>query len=102
MSVYSVSVCENGKLYCCISESDIDKISENTYVVINDTEYKIDNISKLPVPADEKISPYGLYLGNFEPGDWIYIAEIDAQIKDGVYKTKVITEHISPILLLLN
>ena len=102
MTVSSVSICEKGKVSCYISEKDIDKISDDTYVKIKDCEYKITNLSELPVPAYENISSYGLHLGEFENNEWVYIAELEANLKDGIYKTQVVSECVSPISLLLN
>ena len=102
MTITSVTVCEAGKSYCYISEKDIDKISDNTYVRIENLEYKINDVSKLPVPASDKISQYGLHLGNFENDEWVYMAEIETTFDDGIYKTYVISECVSPISLILN
>ena len=102
MTITSVTVCEAGKSYCYISEKDIDKISDNTYVRIENLEYKINDVSKLPVPASDKISQYGLHLGNFENDEWVYWAKIDATLKDGVYKTYIVSDCVSPISLILN
>ena len=102
MTITSVTVCEAGKSYCYISEKDIDKISDNTYVRIENLEYKINDVSKLPVPASDKISQYGLHLGNFENDEWVYMAEIETTFDDGIYKTYVISDCISPISLILN
>ena len=54
ITITSVTVCEGGRTYCYISENDIDRISADSYVRINDSEYKMNNISKLLVPAVEK------------------------------------------------
>ena len=102
MTITSVTVCEADKSYCYISEKDIDKISDNTYVRIENLEYKINDVSKLPVPASDKISQYGLHLGNFENDEWVYMAEIETTFDDGIYKTYVISECVSPISLILN
>ena len=102
ITITSVTVCEDGKSYCYISENDIDKISDNAYVKIDEYEYKINDISKLPVPVSGKISPYGLHLGNFENDDWVYYAEIETTLKDGAYKTYIVSDCVSPISLILN
>lgn len=102
ITITSVTVCEDGKSYCYISENDIDKISDNTYVRIDKSEYKINDISELPSPALGQISPYGLHLGNFENDDWVYQAEIETTLKDGIYKTCIVSDCVSPISLILN
>lgn len=102
ITITSVTVCEDGKSYCYISENDIDKISDNAYVRIEESEYKINDISQLPVPVSGQISPYGLHLGSFENDEWVYWAKIDATLKDGVYKTYIVSDCVSPISLILN
>ena len=102
MTITSVTVCEAGKSYCYISEKDIDKISDDTYIRIEDSEYKLKKVSKLPVPVSEQISPYALHVGNFENDEWVYWAEIETTLDDGIYKTYVISECVSPISLILN
>lgn len=102
MTISSVTVCEDGESYCYISENDIDKIQDNAHVRIDNSEYKINNVSKLPVPAFGQISPYGLHLGDFEKDEWVYQAEIETTLDDGIYKTYIPTERISPISLLWN
>lgn len=102
MTVPSVTICEDGKAYCYISENDIEKITDNAYARIEGNDYVLDNISKLPVPATEVISSYGLHIGNFESGEWVYTAELDSTIEDGIYRTDIILESVSPISLLMN
>ena len=102
ITIASVTVCEDGKSYCYISENDIDKISADSYIKIEDSDYKINKVSQLPVPAFGEISPYGLHLGNFENDEWVYWAEIEATLKDGVYKTYIVSDCVSPISLIMN
>lgn len=102
ITVPSVTVCEDGKAYCYISENDMKKITDNAYARIEGSEYDLDNISKLPVPATEVISFYGLHIGNFESDEWVYTAEIESTLEDGIYKTNIIVESVSPISLLMN
>ena len=102
IAVSSVTVCDDGKAYCYISENDIEKITDNAYARIEGNDYVLDNISKLPVPASDVISSYGLHIGNFESGEWVYTAEIESTIEDGIYRTDIILESVSPISLLMN
>lgn len=102
IAVSSVTVCDDGKAYCYISENDIEKITDNAYARIEGNDYVLDNISKLPVPASGVISSYGLHIGNFESGEWVYTAELESTIEDGIYRTDIILESVSPISLLMN
>ncbi|MBR5265185.1 MAG: hypothetical protein IKV63_01065 [Clostridia bacterium] len=102
MTIDCVAVCKDGDAYCYISEKDADKLSDDAFVRIEDSEYKINDVSQLPVPAVEEISPYGLHLGGLEDDEWVYAAETDAALNDGIYKACVILESVSPISLILN
>jgi hypothetical protein len=102
IAVSSVTVCDDGKAYCYISENDMEKITDNAYARIEGNDYVLDNISKLPVPALDVISSYGLHIGNFESDEWVYTAEIESTIEDGIYRTNIIVESVSPISLLMN
>ena len=102
ITVPSVTVCKDGKAYCYISENDMEKMTDNAYARIEGSEYDLDNISKLPVTATEVISSYGLHIGNFESNEWVYTAEIESTLEDGIYKTNIIVESVSPISLLMN
>ena len=97
-----MTVCEDGKAYCYISENDMEKITDNAYARIEGSKYDLDNISKLPVPATDVISSYGLHIGNFESDEWVYTSEIDSTFEDGIYKTNIIVESVSLISLLMN
>lgn len=102
MTVSSVTICEDGKAYCYISENDMEKITDNAYARIENVEYNLDNISKLPVPASDVISSYGLHIGSFENDEWVYTAELESALEDGIYKTNIVVESVSPISLLMN
>ena len=102
MTVPSVTICEDGKAYCYISENDMEKITDNAYARIENVEYNLDNISKLPVPASDVISSYGLHIGSFENDEWVYTAELESALEDGIYKTNIVVESVSPISLLMN
>lgn len=102
IAVSSVTVCDDGKANCYISENDIEKITDNAYARIEGNDYVLDNISKLPVPASDVISSYGLHIGNFESGEWVYTAELESTIEDEIYRTDIILESVSPISLLMN
>lgn len=102
ITVPTVTVCEKGKAYCYISENDMEKITDNSYARIKGSEYSLDNISKLPVPASDVISSYGLHIGNFESDEWVYTAEMESTLEDGIYKTNIIVKRVSPISLLMN
>ncbi len=102
ISVGGVAVCEDGSVTCYISESDIEKISDAARVRINGESYTISNVSELPVPAENTLSPYGLHLASFNDNEWVYSASVDGNLTDGIYKAEIVIESISPVSLLMN
>ncbi len=102
ITVGAVAVCEDGSSVCYISESDIERISDPALVRINEESYTLTDISKLPVPAEETLSPYGMHLASIDEGEWVYSASVDGKMKDGIYKAEIVIESISPVSLLMN
>lgn len=96
----AVTICENGRAVCYISEGEAEGISG--IIHINGGDYVLEGMSALPKPVEGMISPYGLHIAGFNDDEWVYTAEIDAGLPDGVYKTKVVIDNISPISLLMN
>lgn len=98
----SVAVCENGKVYCYIQEKDVNKLTADTYAKIDNEKYQLTNISKLPSPVIETLSPYAVHVAGFENDDWVYTAEIEAPLDDGIYSADIIIQSVSPISLFIN
>ena len=103
VTIGSVAVCENNTVSCFISENDVDSIPDTATVQIETKSYPLANISKLPVPANDKMSSYAMHLGNIDKNEWVYYALVnEVELDDGIYKAKIIIESVSPISLLTN
>lgn len=103
ITVGSVAICENGSVFCFISEDEIDKIPDTATVRIKTQSYSLADISKLPVPAKENMSSYALHLGNISEDEWVYYAPVyNAGLDDGIYKAEIIVESVSPVSLFTN
>ena len=95
-------VSEDGKLKVYVKEADMNEITLNTELTINDEEYKIRSISDDPVQVDSLFNEYMLHIGNLKEGEWVYVLNLDSNLKAGVYKAKVVKEKIKPLSLLFN
>ena len=88
----AVTVCENGEAFCYIAEDRRADLSSHTTVQIEGQTYPLGAVSDVPVPAAEQLSAYGLHLGDFDEGAWVYTAQVEALTEDGVYQTAVLGE----------
>ena len=43
---------------------------------------------------------YALYVGNMQPGEWVYEIDVDGEFTDGNYEVELITDEISPLSFL--
>jgi len=106
----------NGKIESCIttglvadgsyakllvSESDGEKITDESYVEIDGKKYEIISISNLT--NDDPIeSDYLLHKAELTADDWYNVVTIKCNLKAGEYKGKLVYEVISPVTFVLN
>ncbi len=102
ITLAAVTVCENGKAVCYVSEYDAEHITEGTSVRIDGDEFSVAYIPDLPVPAKDTVSGYAAHIGGFDENGWVYALELNGEMTDGIYKTDIVTERVSPVSLLLN
>ena len=100
IKIGSVVVCENNKAVCFIPEKSIGDVSENSDISIDGKVYVLGEVSEIPCPVNECLSPYGIHLANLGEDEWVYTAQIDADMENGIYKAEIVLESISPVSLL--
>ena len=98
----AVTVCQNGAAVCFVDEGQIDEISDDTEFRIGGRPYTHGEISARPEKACDAMSEYAAHVGLYDENQWVYAAVLRADLDDGVYETEVVTQSISPILLLTN
>ena len=98
----AVTVCRNGTAVCYVDEGQIDDISENTHFRVGGRSYKLSEISDMPQKATDAMSEYAAHVGQYNEDNWVYAAVLCADLDDGIYETEVVTQSVSPILLLMN
>lgn len=102
ITVGGVAVCENGNAILYISEKDTDKISKSAEVRIGEQTCNLYDISDVPVPADDVLSPYARHAANFSDDEWVYTAKVDCSPEKGVHKAKIIINSVPPVSLLID
>lgn len=102
ISETAVTVCKNGRAVCYINENNSEDISEKTEFNIEDENYYMKSITKIPCKVSDALSEYEAHVVDFDENAWVYAVELEPKPEDGIYKTKVILNSVSPISLLLN
>jgi len=100
MTLGTVAVCESGSTVCCVSESDMEKISEKSEVRVEERTLLVRHISELPIPVKDYLSDYEIHVGGFSENEWVYVLELDGSLEDGIYPGSIVLESVSPMTLL--
>ena len=98
----AVTVCQNGEAVCFVDEGQIDNISDDTDFRIGGRSYTRSEISARPEKVSDAMSEYAAHVGLYDENHWVYAAILRTDLDDGIYETEVVTQSISPILLLMN
>ncbi len=96
------AVSEQDTVYCYIKEGDLDKIRLDMPIMIEGQSYNIIDISSTPTSLDDGADDYLLYAGEIMPGEWVYTANLDANLEDGIYEASITTESIALITFIIN
>lgn len=101
----SAGTCEDGVLTCYVRESDIDAVRQaagaGMEITASGELCLIVSVGTEPVAISQK-DEYLLYLGGFQPGEWVYEVKAKTTLPDGTYEASMITESVSPMSFLLN
>ena len=84
----------DGGPVCYIAEDDMDAVRAGQTVHIAGKDYTLSGVAAKPVPADGSLDAYALHVGGMEADGWVYPAELDAVLSEGIYE--------APISFLLN
>ena len=97
--IETIAVAKDGNVTCYISETDLQNVKDGTSVFIGEKEYQIENVSEIPVELTEEQL---LALGKESSGGKFYLATVNANLEDGIYKAEFITDSVSPASFVLN
>ncbi len=99
-------MCKNGVLTCYVREDDIEAVRQaaekGMTVSVSEQSFPIFGIEEKPITVSRDTDEYFLYLGGFQPGEWVYEIKVKADLADGVYEASMVTESVSPMSFLLD
>ena len=87
---------------CYIAEDDFPSVHAGQTVHIAGEDYVLADVASKPVVVDESFDAYALHVGGLQAGQWVYPAELDAALDEGIYEARVVVDSVSPISFLLN
>lgn len=95
------AIVSGNKAVILIPEENGDEIDIGMTVKIDGSEVSITSVDDEPKQYGSE-NAYALHLGGHTEGDWLYAAQAETTLGDGVYKAYVTTETVSPIEFLFN
>lgn len=87
------------QLNCYIPEEIYNKVTEESYIIVEKTEYK--NINYIGPELSQGSVPI-LKAAGIEDGDWFYVISCPINKNDGYYSGTLIFEKITPISFIFN
>ena len=101
-TVSAVAVCEDGTVMLYVEEEKGSLVEPGMEVRIGESVGEVTEVSDLPAAAKEKLSDYALHLGGFSAEAWVYSAETDAALSEGIYAAEIILESMKPMSFVMN
>ncbi len=101
-SVPAVGIAKGGKMVCLVKKEFGDRFTQDMKLKIDDREYNVSVRSPKPVTVWDTTDPYALFIGDMQPGEWVYEIDVDGSFTDGAYAADLVTEEVSPVTFLFN
>lgn len=95
--VPGVGIAKDGRMVCLVKKEYGDRFTKGMKLEIDGEEYSATLRDSKPVTVWETTDPYALFIGDMQPGEWVYEIDVDGSFTDGSYEAKLITESISPL-----
>ncbi len=92
----------DGAVVCYIEEDDLNAVRLGQTVHIGGEDHTLADVASMPVEVDGSFDAYALHVGGLEAGQWVYPAQLDAPLAEGVYEAEIVVDGVSPISFLLN
>lgn len=99
-TVPGVGIVKSSKMICLVKKEYGERFTGDMKVKIDDGEYGVSLKSDKPVTVWDTLDDYSLYIGDMQPGEWVYELDVDGDFADGTYEAWLITEKISPVSFL--
>ena len=100
--VPAVGIAKNGKMVCLVKKEYGDRFTEDMKLKIDNEEYRASVRNPKPVTVWDSTDPYALFIGDMQPGEWIYEIDVEGSFTDGAYEANLITEEVSPLSFLFS
>ena len=99
-TVPCVGISRDGKMVCLVKKEYADRLNGDLKAKIDGEEYAATKASDKPATVWETTDSYSLYVGDLQPGEWVYELLVDGEFPDGAYEVSLITEEITPLSFL--
>ena len=101
-TVPAVGIARDGRMVCLVKKEYGERFTDDMKLKIDNEEYGVSVRSPKPATVWDTTDPYALFIGDMQPGEWIYEIDVDGTFTDGSYKASLITEEVSPLSFLFN
>jgi hypothetical protein len=99
-TVPGVGIVKDGRMVCLVKKEYGDRFKEGMKAKIDGSEYSVRLRSDKPVTVWDTTDSYALYVGNMQPGEWVYEIDVNGEFMDGNYEVDLITDEVSPLSFL--
>ena len=99
-TVPGVGIVSGGRMVCLVKKEYGSRFGDNMKAKVDGREYAASLRSDKPVTVGDTTDSYALYLGNMQPGEWVYEIDVDGDFADGNYEADLVTDEISPLSFL--
>ncbi len=95
-----VALSDGKQTVCWVKKEYDDRFTDEMAVKIDGKEYPVSLHDAAPVSVDPGTDTYVLFLGDLQPGEWIYEIDAEGTLPGGSYEAELVTERISPLSFL--
>ena len=99
-TIPGVGIASEGKMICLVKQEYADRFSNDMKAKVDGYEYPISLKSNKPVTVWDTMDSYSLFVGDMQPGEWVYEFDVEGAFIDGAYDVSIITEQIRPLSFL--
>lgn len=99
-TVPGVGIAKDGRMVCLVKKEYGDRFEKDMTVKVDGEEYNAALRNSKPVTVWETTDPYALFVGDMQPGEWVYEIDVEGIFTDGSYEAQLVTERISPLSFL--
>lgn len=96
-SVPGVGIAKDGRMVCLVKKEYGERFTKDMKLLVDGKEYGAALRGSNPVTVWETTDPYALFVGDMQPGEWVYEVDVEGTFADGSYEAELVTERISPL-----